>query len=53
MSRDRNRIIPVYFVLFRLHLEYYVQFWSPQFKKDTDRLKRIQRRATKMKEPAL
>ena len=47
-NKSKETMLPLYKSMVRPHLDYCIQAWKPHLRKDVDRLKKVQRRATKM-----
>jgi len=45
---DKKGFLKLYKGFVRPHLEYAIQAWSPQLRGDSDRLEKVQRRATRL-----
>ena len=48
--KSRSVMLPLYKSKVRPHLDYCMQAWRPHYRKDIDKLEKVQRRATKMVE---
>eukprot|EP00061_Rhincodon_typus_P007698 g29660.t1 len=46
--KNQDVMLQLYKTLFKLHLEYCIQFWSPHYRKDVEALQRVQKKFTRM-----
>ena len=48
--QSKEIILPLYKSIVRPHLEYCMQAWRPHYRKDIDKLEKVQRRVTRMRD---